>query len=151
LSTYERELFCKLSVFVGPFTLEAAQSVAGECDDEAQAVSNAIVGLVDKSLISILPTSGPAYFRLLDTTRAYAASKLSESGDAEAVSRRHTCYFAAFLKSSLRTWATSAKRWHGVFPLRVTLLSGLSLLPLRPRYSWSFRCMPSVGNGAGKL
>jgi predicted ATPase len=100
LSPDEQRLFRKLSVFVGPFTLEAAHSVADESDGEARAVNNAMLGLADKSLISILPTS-PAYFRLLDTTRGYAAAKLLESGDADAVAKRHTCYFATFLKSAV--------------------------------------------------
>jgi predicted ATPase/DNA-binding winged helix-turn-helix (wHTH) protein len=98
LSGYRQRLFCRLSVFVGQFTLEAAQSVGGEADGEAQLVSNGIVSLVDKSLVAISSTRGPAYFRLLDMTRAYASAKLTESGEAEAIARRHACYFAALLK-----------------------------------------------------
>jgi predicted ATPase/DNA-binding winged helix-turn-helix (wHTH) protein len=99
LSGYRQRLFCRLSVFVGQFTLEAAQSVGGEAEGEAQLISNGIVSLVDKSLVAISSTRGPAYFRLLDMTRAYAAAKLTESGEAEAIARRHACYFATLLKS----------------------------------------------------
>ena len=101
LSEYEQKLFRRLSVFIGQFTLEAAQSVAGETDDEAQSVSNAIVSLVDKSLIRISSASGPVYFRLLDTTRAYASAKHTESGEAEAIAKRHASYFTALLESAV--------------------------------------------------
>lgn len=101
LPPYEQKLFRRLSVFVGQFTLEAAQSVAAEVNDEAQAISNAIISLVDKSLIWISSTSGTVHFRLLDTTSAYASAKLMECGEAEAVAKRHASYFAAFLKASV--------------------------------------------------
>ena len=97
LSEYEQRLFSRLSVFVGQFTLEAAQSICAETDEEAQRISNAIVSLVDKSLIAISSRSGPAYFRLLDMTRAYAAVKLSERGEEETIAKRHARYFADFL------------------------------------------------------
>lgn len=99
LSAYEQKVLCRLSVFVGQFALEAAHSVAGEADGTTQTVTNAIVSLADKSLVRISAENGSAYFRLLDTTRAYAAARLAESGEAEIVARRHARYFADFLKA----------------------------------------------------
>jgi predicted ATPase/DNA-binding winged helix-turn-helix (wHTH) protein len=100
LPASEKRLFRKLSVFVGQFTLDAVQSLADESDVESPAIANAIVGLVDKSLVVVSSASGPAFFRLLDTTRAYAAAKLIESGEAEAVARMHARYFAALLRTA---------------------------------------------------
>jgi len=93
LSTLERSILCRLSVFVGVVTLEGARAVAtGDDIDETQVVT-VLVGLVAKSLISA-DTSVPATrYRLLDTTRAYASAKLSESGEAGDVKRRHASYF----------------------------------------------------------
>jgi predicted ATPase/DNA-binding winged helix-turn-helix (wHTH) protein len=138
LSAYEQSLLCKLSVFVGPFSREAAEAVAGEADSEAQAVSNAMIGLVDKSLIAILPISGPAYFRLLDTTRDYAAAKLSESGDVEAVTGRLTRHFAAFLKSSIES---------SVFDHSNAVALAPHMGNIRKAVAWSFfgSCDPSIG------
>ena len=101
LTEYERKLLRGLSVFVGQFTQQAALSVVGEGEDEAQTVSNAIVSLVDKSLVSISSTDGQVYFRLLDTTSAYASAKLKESGEAEAIARRHASYFVSFLNATI--------------------------------------------------
>ncbi|TCL69449.1 putative ATPase [Rhizobium sp. BK251] len=100
LPGYEREILCRLSVFVGQFTLEAAHAVAGDAEGGTMAQARAINSLVDKSLILVSSTSGPAYYRLLDTTRAYAAAKLSDSGHEDAVARRHAGYFAGFLEAS---------------------------------------------------
>jgi len=93
LSTYEQKVFCRLSTFAGPFSLEAAQTVASDLDGQTQAITNAIASLADKSLIRIESINRSTFFRFLDTTRAYAAAKLAESGEAEAVSRRHARYF----------------------------------------------------------
>ncbi|WP_167392240.1 ATP-binding protein [Mesorhizobium sophorae] len=101
LSADEQRTLCRLSVFVGQFTLAAAHAVAGDPDGETQMVTNTIASLIDKSLMGVLSTSGPAYYRLLDTTRAYAAAKLAEGGEADAAERRHACYFVALLEQGL--------------------------------------------------
>ncbi|MEJ0041866.1 MAG: winged helix-turn-helix domain-containing protein [Rhizomicrobium sp.] len=99
LLAYEQKILCRLSVFVGQFTLEAAHAVAGDAESNAQSVTNAIASLVDKSLIQISSANEAAQYRLLDTTRAYAAARLAESGETEAIAMRHARYFAALLKA----------------------------------------------------
>ncbi len=98
LPTDEQEVFCRLSVFVGSFTLAAAHAVSG---GESQAVSSAIANLVDKSLVRVVPTSGLTQYRLLDTTRAYAAAKLAEDGQAVAAERRHAGFFTDLLRQGM--------------------------------------------------
>lgn len=95
LSAYEQRVLCRLSGFVGLLDLEAARALAGDTGSEPQAVSKAIGSLADKSLLSIWSAKGSTYIRLLHTTRAYAAAKLTESGEAEAVAGRYAGYFAA--------------------------------------------------------
>jgi predicted ATPase/DNA-binding winged helix-turn-helix (wHTH) protein len=98
LSEREKEVLCRLSVFVGGFTLQAAVSVASETDvDEAGAI-DAVVNLVTKSLISTTVINESTYYRLLDTTRFYAATKLVERGDADRIARRHAIFYSEFLK-----------------------------------------------------
>jgi predicted ATPase/DNA-binding winged helix-turn-helix (wHTH) protein len=86
-----------LSVFVGPFTLEAALAVAA-CQGiaEAEAVE-AISNLLSKSLIATSPAERRLRYRLLDTTRAFVGDKLVESGEAARVARAHAEYFRDFL------------------------------------------------------
>ena len=86
-----------LSVFVGPFTLEAALAVTS-CQgiSEAEAVE-AISNLLSKSLIATSPAERRLRYRLLDTTRAFAGNKLVESGEAARAARAHAAYFRDFL------------------------------------------------------
>lgn len=86
-----------LSVFVGPFTLEAALAVAASQGiDEAEA-AEAVSNLLSKSLIATSPAERRLRYRLLDTTRAFAGDKLIESGEASRVARAHAEYFRDFL------------------------------------------------------
>ena len=77
----------------GSFGLPAAQALAGSGLDGGElAVAERIINLVDKSLIMPDRTDAGRW-RLLETTRAYAADKLSESGEAEQVARIHAEFF----------------------------------------------------------
>ena len=93
LSAVESAVLRRLSVFVGPFTLEAALAVA--CHEglgEAAAVE-VIADLLSKSLITAVSTERSPKYRLLDTTRAYALSKLDEAAETDVFARRHAAYF----------------------------------------------------------
>jgi predicted ATPase len=70
-----------------------AQAVV-EPDRDTLHVADVITSLVDKSLISVPQTEVASSYRLLDTTRAYAAVKLAEQGEASAIARRHALYYA---------------------------------------------------------
>lgn len=87
-----------LSVFVGPFTLEAALAVAS-CQgiSEPEAVE-AISNLLSKSLIATSPAERRLRYRLLDTTGAFVADKLVENGEAARVARAHAEYYRDFLR-----------------------------------------------------
>ncbi|HXF20287.1 MAG TPA: AAA family ATPase, partial [Streptosporangiaceae bacterium] len=73
----ERRVFRAVSVFAGPFTLEAAGAVAG---DDAGAV---VLRLVDCSLL-VPPREGPDgrwRYVMLETLRAYGAGLLAAAGE----------------------------------------------------------------------
>jgi len=81
LDDQERRVFRAMSVFPGPFMLEAAEAVAG---DAAQA---AVLRLVDCSLL-IPPRAGPdsrSRYAMLETLRAYGAGLLAEAGEQHGV------------------------------------------------------------------
>jgi predicted ATPase/DNA-binding winged helix-turn-helix (wHTH) protein len=96
LGERDKLVLCRLSVFVGVFTLKAALSVAGAAANEAE-VADAVASLVAKSLISTSAISESTYYRLLDTTQAYAAGKLAERSEADEVARRHAIYYSSYL------------------------------------------------------
>ena len=90
LSETERLTLRRLAVFVGAFSLEATVAVVGENLDSTE-VTEILATLVDKSLVT-LDTSATMRYRLLDTTRAYAWQKLSESGEHTKIARGHAEY-----------------------------------------------------------
>jgi len=98
LSEREKVVLCRLSVFVGGFTLQAAGSVASETDAEEAEVIDAVASLVAKSLISTTVINESTYYRLLDTTRTYVATKLAGRGEAARIARRHAIFYSRFLE-----------------------------------------------------
>jgi len=87
-----------LSMFVGPFTLEAAIAVASSQGiSESEAVET-ISNLLSKSLIATSPAERRLRYRLLDTTRAFVADKLVENGEAARAARAHAEYFRDVLR-----------------------------------------------------
>jgi predicted ATPase/DNA-binding winged helix-turn-helix (wHTH) protein len=98
LSEREKVVLCRLSAFVGYFTLQAAGSVASETDVDEADVIDAVASLVVKSLISTAVINVSTSYRLLDTTRAYAAAKLAERGETDRISRRHAIFYTKFLE-----------------------------------------------------
>ncbi len=96
----DRAVLRSLSIFVGDFTLEAAQATREDTVWNPLDVALAIGSLVDKSLISTSEADGAIRYRLLDTTRVYASGKLADSGEMDAAARRHASYFCNLLKSA---------------------------------------------------
>ena len=88
LSPGEQELFARLSVFAGPFTIEAVAACADGADDTLPILER----LVDASLVVAEEREGEMQYRLLDTVRRYAAEQLRTEA-AEAVRRAHAAYY----------------------------------------------------------
>jgi predicted ATPase len=77
----ERVILRRLSVFVGAFSLEAAQFVAAGDVLEREQVAEAIAGLVVKSLVAVETSNASTHYRLFDTTRAYLLARMIHSGE----------------------------------------------------------------------
>jgi predicted ATPase/DNA-binding winged helix-turn-helix (wHTH) protein len=100
LPSSESAVLRRLSVFVGPFTLDAAISVASGDGVSEPDVVEAIANLAAKSLLAT-PSAGQLLrYRLLDTTRAFASEKLTASGSADETSRAHGRYFIDLLSDT---------------------------------------------------
>jgi predicted ATPase/DNA-binding winged helix-turn-helix (wHTH) protein len=89
LTEPERVVMRRLSVFSGEFTMEAAGQSAGFGEVGAAEVVESLASLVAKSLIASEAGDPAPRYRLLETMRAYAIDKLTQSGEFEAVSRRY--------------------------------------------------------------
>src|SRR5882757_7260953 len=100
LSDVERTVLRRLSVFAAGFTLEGAQRVAGDPDIGKEEIFDAVAGLLMKSLASADTSGSATRYRLLDTTRTYAAMKLTEAGEGNILRRRHAEYYQELLRKT---------------------------------------------------
>jgi len=94
LGPTEQRVFNRLGTFAGSFTLDtAARCVADEDIDTAEAID--LIGrLVDRSLVTALPTEPPRY-ALLETARYYTATRL---GTGETLAEAQRSMAAAMLQ-----------------------------------------------------
>jgi len=125
LTPREQRLFRRLAVFVGGFTLEAAEAVAlGDGEDVDVDVLDGIAALADHSLLRQEPgTDGvPRYF-MLETVREYGGERLAEGGEADAARRAHAAHYlgvaeraeAAFYGSRPEPWRDLLETEHDNF------------------------------------
>lgn len=101
LSEPERVLLRRLAVFVGGWTLEAAEQVCADRDRSISLSSSEVLDLlarlVDRSLVTADETDErETRYRFLETIRQYARDKLLEAGEAELVRDRQMRYFERF-------------------------------------------------------
>ncbi len=93
LNPDEKAFFQRLAVFVGGFTLQAADAVcsfSGDLD-----ALNGLGALVDQSLLKPSGVYGEPRFSMLETIHEFALEKLAASGELDAVQRRHADFYLA--------------------------------------------------------
>jgi predicted ATPase/DNA-binding SARP family transcriptional activator len=103
LSRSERELFCRLSVIVGGFTLEVAEALMSAKQEEmaAEDVLQLLSQLVDKSLVVAEESGGGSLrYTMLEPVRQYGQQQLEESGKAERVRQRHAEHYLALAEEA---------------------------------------------------
>jgi predicted ATPase/DNA-binding SARP family transcriptional activator len=100
LDERERELFARLAVFVGGWTIEAAAKVCGADLDSLES-------LAGKSLVR--PEDGR--FSMLETIREYALERLVRVAEPDRVRDRHAAYFLRLFESGDRA------AWEGQLPV----------------------------------
>ncbi|MEZ4530820.1 MAG: LuxR C-terminal-related transcriptional regulator [Thermomicrobiales bacterium] len=89
LSCNEQTLLQRLSVFAGGFDLEAAEAVAADGGD----ILDCLGSLVHKSFLTTHEVGGFSRYTMLESIRAFAATRLEASGEAEIMRQRHARYF----------------------------------------------------------
>jgi non-specific serine/threonine protein kinase len=108
LSDHERLLLCRLSVFAGGWTLEAAEEVCvgqdavlsgkalSKDDLSSYDILDLLTQLVNKSLVVVIVDGSPngeTRYRMLETIRQYAREKHLEAGGSETIRDKHLAYF----------------------------------------------------------
>jgi predicted ATPase len=112
LAPLERQVFDRLSVFAGGFTLEAARAVAGGDDIDGVGVEEAVSALVARSMVLAGDTGDGTRYRLLETLRQFAGERLVQSGSAARVRDYHLRYFVGFMREAwVGLWSAGEAQW----------------------------------------
>ncbi|MGH2616368.1 MAG: ATP-binding protein, partial [Thermomicrobiales bacterium] len=132
LTVDEAQLFRRLAVFVGGFTLEAVERIA--CVESPIAIAepaahssssrfpppattdplDLLAGLIDKGLLQ--PTqleTQESRFTLLETVREFALERLAESGEAGVIESAHAAYVRDLTeRAEPHLLGPQERRWH---------------------------------------
>ena len=101
LTSREQVLLRRLSVFAC-WSLEMAEQVCTSDGIPARDILDLTAALVDKSLVAVEPEAlGQARYRLLDTIREYAASRLADAGESAVFQRRLRDYTLSVVERNL--------------------------------------------------
>ena len=95
----EQRHFRGLAVFVGGFTIDAAEAVIGS--DGGASMLARLAALVDRSLLQRQEASEPR-FVMLETLREFAQEQLAAHGESDALCRRHAAFYLVLAERSGR-------------------------------------------------
>ncbi|HEY6406272.1 MAG TPA: tetratricopeptide repeat protein [Ktedonobacteraceae bacterium] len=103
LSEEQRRCFRSLGVFVGGWTLEAAEAICWNEGEIRPGESILILGaLVDASLVQVdIPAESRERFGMLELIREYALQQLHAAGEVEQCRRRHAAYYASLAEAAI--------------------------------------------------
>lgn len=134
LTDAEQTLFRRLAVFVGGFTLDAAEAIGFGAMDASSGhqpyspfdVVDGVSALIDHSLLQQSAASGdePRY-TMLETVREYARDRLDTSDEGDGIHHRHAAFFVAFAEAanvSPSTGQTQSAVARDIFAVRLKLL-----------------------------
>jgi predicted ATPase/DNA-binding SARP family transcriptional activator len=93
MSEHQRRAFERLSVFAGPFDLDAFSAVAFVDGEPAEPPLATVTGLVGASMLAAERDGERTRYRLLESLRAYSAARLRERGDDDDARRAHARYY----------------------------------------------------------
>jgi predicted ATPase/Tfp pilus assembly protein PilF len=114
LAPADRRAFAALAVFVGGFTLEAAEAVGGD----PAGMLESMEALASSSLLRRVELpDGTARFQMLETVREYAAERLVALGEADAARERHARFHVDLAARAAAGFGTAEARWLDVLDL----------------------------------
>ena len=97
LGEAQRSVLRRLGVFSGGFTMELAQAVCADDEQDEWAVIEQLSSLVDKSLVAV-DACEPVRYRLLESPRAFAIEQLGASGETAAFLEQHAAAMLQLLQ-----------------------------------------------------
>ncbi len=115
LNEAEKALLCRLSVFAGGWTVDAAEKVCSGGGVADREVLDVLTSLVDKSLVVTEEKDGATRYSMLETIRQYALDRLQESDDGDAWQDRHLAHFLDLAEEAESGLVgADQKEWHNL-------------------------------------
>jgi len=107
----QRQIFDRLSVFVGPFTLDAAERVAGRPDGPTE-IGDVVAALVDRSMLDARTERTPSRYSMLETLRHFGLERLAARGWEADTRRVHAvCHVELATAASAGLTGPDPGRW----------------------------------------
>ncbi len=103
-SRSERVLWERLSVFAGPFLLDAAESICSDVSMPLENIAVGIAALVDKSIVIKQTCAGQPRYRMLESVREFGRQHLRDRDAEAAVVERYQAYYYALAKDFQARW-----------------------------------------------
>ncbi len=105
LTDVEQCLLRRLSVFIGGWTLEAAEEICSGEGLQPRQTLDILGSLIDKSLLAVSDSGTEAggvrtRYHLLDSVRQYSADRAFESGEEAQLRSRHLAYFLKLVEEA---------------------------------------------------
>ena len=134
-----RQVFDRLSVFAGAFTLDAAERVVADASGDLAAVdvADAVADLVDASMVVAHTGDEVTGYALLDTLRAYGREQLAARGQVQVTRRAHAVYHVELAEQVTRDLLDTDPRWPA------TILDR-AIDELRAAHAWSLEHDPQL-------
>ena len=158
LTDRERTALRRLGVFVGGWSLEAAEEVVAGADVEEWEVLDLLASLVDKSLVQVEEGAETRY-RLLETVRQYALEKLLAEDDSAPTRQSHLDFFLALAEQAAPhltgleqvRWFASLKKEHDNLRAALEWSRGLDRLRLCGALYWFWHVQKFNGEGLRRI
>ena len=108
----QRRLLSRFSVFARGGSLEQAEAVCGAASELGTDVLTGLDELADQSLLRRLPDYDEPRLLMLQVIREFAAEKMAESSEADAIRDRHAAAFQALAeKAAPLVFGAEQKKW----------------------------------------
>ena len=102
LGAREKQVFGRLSVFSGTWSVAAAVAVCQTAEVPAEAIPESLANLVEGSLVEFDPSQASGRYRMLESVRAFARTRLSVGPEEPSPERAMALFFLSVLEKLKR-------------------------------------------------
>jgi len=137
LSPDEQRLLCWLGVFVQGWSVDAVINLAAAFGSSGETAVDLLLGLVQKSLVSVDQSASPPRYRLLETVREFALEQLGLLGDDKNARDAHLTYVLhlaesvhqGILDGKMLVWIAVLTQEHGNIDAASEYATGAANVP----------------------